>query len=79
MNSLGVFVDSPQLAKELLRIINISRLQSAYRVRLDAQGSLEWLSMDEDKEMILTEEPESTFWLRVHNLLISPFVPEQLL
>jgi cardiolipin synthase C len=76
---LGVFIDSPELAKELLRVINISRLQSAYRVRLDAQGSLEWLSMDEDKEMILTEEPESTFWLRVHNLLVSPFVPEQLL
>jgi cardiolipin synthase C len=76
---LGVFIDSPQLAKELLRVINISRLQSAYRVRLDAQGNLEWLSMDEDKEMILTEEPESTFWLRVHNMLVSPFVPEQLL
>ena len=61
---LGIFVDSPQLAKELLRIINISKLQSAYRVRLDAHGNLEWLTMDDDKEMILTEEPETTFWLR---------------
>lgn len=76
---LGLFVDSPQLAKELLRIVNISKLQSAYRVRLDSQGNLEWLSMDEDKEMILTEEPEASFWLRVHNMLVSPFVPEQLL
>jgi putative cardiolipin synthase len=76
---LGIFVESPQLAKELLRIINISRLQSAYRVRLAADGSLEWLSMDDDKEVVLTEEPESSFWLRVHNLLISPLVPEQLL
>ena len=31
---MGMFIDSPQLAKELLRVINISRLQSAYRVRL---------------------------------------------
>jgi cardiolipin synthase C len=76
---LGIFIESPQLAKELLRIINISKLQSAYRVRLDASGNLEWLSMDDDKEMILTEEPESSFWMRVHNMLISPFVPEQLL
>jgi hypothetical protein len=35
--------------------------------------------MDDDKEVVLTEEPESSFWLRVHNLLISPLVPEQLL
>ena len=76
---LGIFIESPQLAKELLRIVNISKLQSAYRVRLDSHGNLEWLSMDEDKEMILTEEPEASFWLRVHNMLVSPFVPEQLL
>ena len=76
---LGIFVDSPELAKELLRIINISKLQSAYRVRLDGQGNLQWLSMDEDKEMVLTEEPETTPWLRLHNMLVSPFVPEQLL
>jgi putative cardiolipin synthase len=76
---LGIFIESPQLAKELLRIINISKLQSAYRVRLDAAGNMEWLSQDDDKEMILTVEPESSFWMRVHNMLISPFVPEQLL
>ena len=76
---LGIFVDSPELARELLRIINISKLQSAYRVRLDARGNLEWLTMDDDNEVVLTSEPETTFWLRLHNLLISPFVPEQLL
>jgi putative cardiolipin synthase len=76
---LGIFVESPQLAKELLRIVNISKLQSAYRVRLDEHGNLEWLTMDDDKEMVLTEEPEASFWLRLHNLLVSPFVPEQLL
>jgi len=76
---LGIFVESPQLAKELLRIVNISKLQSAYRVRLDAKGNLEWLSMDDDKEVILNVEPESSFWMRVHNMLIGPFVPEQLL
>ena len=76
---LGIFVESPQLAKELLRIVNISKLQSAYRLRLDSHGNLEWLSMDEDNEMVLTDEPETSFWLRLHNMLVSPFVPEQLL
>jgi putative cardiolipin synthase len=76
---LGIFIESPQLAKELLRIINISKLQSAYRLRLDSHGNLEWLSMDNDNEMVLTDEPETSFWLRLHNMLVSPFVPEQLL
>ena len=77
---LGAVIDSPQLARELLRIIDIDRLQSAYRVRLKANGSgLEWLSNDGEKEMILTEEPDSTPWLRFKSWLLTPFVPvEQL-
>ena len=77
---LGAMIDSPQLARELLRIIDIDRFQSAYRVRLRANGSgLEWLSNDGDKEMILTEEPDSTPWLRFKSWLLTPFVPiEQL-
>jgi cardiolipin synthase C len=76
---LGLFIDSPQLARELLRIVNISKLQSAYRVRLDAHGALQWLSMDDEKEVVLTREPEASLWLRLHNRLIAPFVPETLL
>ena len=29
--------------------------------------------------MILSVEPESSFWLRVHNMLLGWFVPEKLL
>ncbi len=77
---LGMFIESPALAKELLRVINISRLESAYRVRLDPKTSqLQWLTMDGDSEVVLGVEPESTFWLRVHNTLMGWFVPEQLL
>jgi cardiolipin synthase C len=77
---LGALIDSPPLARELLRIIDIDRFQSAYRVRLRANGAgLEWLSNDGDKEMILTEEPDSTPWLRFKSWLLTPFVPiEQL-
>ena len=74
---LGMIVESPELAKEVLRVIHISKLQSAYRVRLGSdQRSLEWLSMDDEKELILTTEPDSTFLLRLRNFLLSPFVPE---
>ena len=35
---LGMVVDSPALAREMLRIIDIDRLQSAYRLRKTADG-----------------------------------------
>ena len=35
--------------------------------------------LEDDKEVILGVEPESSFWLRVHNMLLGWFVPEQLL
>jgi len=74
---LGMIVESPDLAKEVLRVIHISKLQSAYRVRIraDRQG-LEWLTMDDDKEVVLTEEPDSSFFLRLQNFLLAPFIPE---
>jgi putative cardiolipin synthase len=77
---LGAMIDSPPLARELLRIIDIDRLQSAYRVRLNPNGpGLQWLSNDGDKEFILTQEPDSTPWLRIKSWLLTPFVPvEQL-
>ena len=76
----GMFIESAALAKELLRVINISKLESAYRLRLDPKTSqLQWLTLDDDKEVILGVEPESTFWLRVHNMLLGWFVPEKLL
>jgi len=77
---LGVIVDSPALAKEMLRIINISKLQSAYRLRLNpATGDVEWLGADENHEMVFTEEPESSWLDRAHHFLLSPLVPEELL
>jgi len=76
----GMFIESRALAKEMLRVINISKLEGAYRLRLDPSTSqLQWLTLEEDKETVLGVEPESSFWLRVHNMLLGWFVPEQLL
>lgn len=78
---LGAVIESPELARELLRVIDIDRLQSAYRVRLAATGDrCEWLSIEEDNSlMVLTEEPDSSAWQRVKLWLLRPFVPESLL
>ncbi len=76
----GMFIDNPALAKELLRVINISKLEGAYKVRFAPKSrDLQWLTIDDDKEMILTVEPESSLWLRLHNMLLGWFVSDQLL
>jgi putative cardiolipin synthase len=75
---LGVIIRSPEFAREVLRVIQISKLQSAYRLQFGPDGhSLEWLTTDESGEVILYAEPDTTFLLRLQNMLFSPFVPEQ--
>ena len=76
---IGAMIDSPLLAKELLRVIDLDRLQSAYRVRLREGGGLEWLGSVEDGDMILTSEPDASLWLRFKTWLLSPLVPDELL
>jgi putative cardiolipin synthase len=77
---LGAVVTSPELARELIHIIDIDRLQSAYRVRLSPlTGQLEWLSMDDEREMVLHSEPDSTRFLRFKSWLLSPLIPDELL
>jgi putative cardiolipin synthase len=78
---LGLFARCPELAKEVLRVINISKLQSSYRLRFGPDGqSLEWLATDDDKgEVVFFAEPEVTPLMRLEIMLLSPFVPEQLL
>ncbi len=77
---LGMVIDSPPLAREMLHVIDIDRLQSAYRLRKTADGGCcEWLGYEDDTELLLTEEPDSSLWQRFKLLLLGPFVPEWLL
>ena len=75
---LGAVIENPALARELTRISDIDRLQSAYRVRKSPNGGqLEWISTDGEREFILHEEPDSTMWQRIKGWFLRPFVPEE--
>ena len=76
---LGLFIESAQLAAEMQRVVKVSREQSAYRVQRSPTGGLQWRVVDGDADEVLLEEPESSFWLKLHNLILGPLVPEQLL
>jgi putative cardiolipin synthase len=77
---LGLFARCQELAKEVIRVINISKLQSSYRLRFAPDGrSLQWLTADDRGEVVLSQEPEVTPLMRLETMLLAPFVPEQLL
>jgi putative cardiolipin synthase len=77
---LGIFVRCPELAREVVRVIDASRLQSSYQLRFAGDGgSLQWLLMGAQPEVVLSSEPEVTPFMEFRNMLLAPFVPEQLL
>ena len=75
---LGVIISSPALAREVVHVIDISTLRSAYRLQLGADGrSLEWVTTDPDGNVVRNVEPDTTFLLRLQTMMFSPFIPEQ--
>jgi putative cardiolipin synthase len=77
---LGLVAQCPELAHDVLRVIDSARMQSAYRVQFGPDGeSLQWLGMGDRHEIVLSSEPEVTPLMRFQNMLVAPFVPEQLL
>ena len=76
---LGAVIESPQLAREMLRIIDVDRLQSAYRVTRNPRGGLYWAGITDDQEMVYEQEPEVSLWLRFKLFILSPLVPDALL
>ena len=78
---LGAIIDSKPLAREMIRVIDLDRIQSAWLVRLAAAGGgLEWLGADADGEIqVHRSEPDATLWTRLKLWLLRPLVPESLL
>lgn len=72
---LGLLIDSPALASELLGMMDFE--SSAYLLRLAPDGhSTEWVTRQDGTEKMLTEEPEAGALLRLQVFLLAPIVPE---
>jgi putative cardiolipin synthase len=77
---LGIVAQCPELAQEVTKAIDVSLLHSSYQVRFRPDGeSLEWIVMGDQPETVLSSEPEVTPLMQFRNMLLAPFVPEQLL
>jgi putative cardiolipin synthase len=77
---IGLFIDSPELAQQVLKLIDTLKSQGAYTLRLAPDGkNLAWISKEAGGEVVLHEEPDATLWDRVLLNLLAPLVPESLL
>jgi len=77
---MGVFIDSPQLAREMLRLMDLDKLQASYQVMLrpDGQG-LQWVASDDEGEVVLYDEPDADRFTQFILRLLTPLAPEELL
>ncbi len=77
---LGVIIESPQLAREVVRLLDLAELQSAFRLRLaEPDSKLQWLATEGETEQVLDDEPDSSFWMKFQLKLLEPLAPEELL
>ena len=75
----GLFIHSPEIAREALRLLDLTLLQAAHRLRLTASGQIEVLMPVEADGEVHLDEPGSGFWMRMLLNLVAPLVPEELL
>ncbi len=77
---LGMLADCPELANQVIQVIEATQRGNSYRLRFANDGTtLEWLTTSDAGEIVLRQEPEATPLMRLQNILFGPFVPEQLL
>lgn len=77
---VGVFVESPALAQQLLHLIELVERDGGYRVRLGASGTAEWTGAQSSGDTeTFTAEPETSLMQRLLLKLLGPWVPEDLL
>jgi putative cardiolipin synthase len=76
----GLFIESPQLAQQVLKLVDVIRQQGAYKVTLAENGKdLVWTTSGPGGTEQIVEEPEADAWTRIMLEVLSVLVPEGLL
>jgi putative cardiolipin synthase len=73
---LGVFFESPHYAQMMAKGFDQNSMIKAYRVQLTDDDELQWVTLEEGKEVRFDVEPDTGFWKRFSTDFMSMFVPE---
>jgi len=63
-SEMGLLIDSEDMVGEMAEAIDKAIAEIAYRVDINAKGKLEWRTTIDDKEVVETKEPLTSWWLR---------------
>ncbi len=73
---LGVYFESPEYAQLLSDNFDQQAINKGYHVVLTDEGDLEWVTLEDGREVRFDKEPETDFWKRFSTRFVSIFVPE---
>jgi len=77
---MGLFIQSPQIAQQVLKLVEVIRQQGAYKVTLAENGKdLVWSTTGPGGQEVVVEEPETDAWSRIMLEVLSVIAPEGLL
>ena len=77
---LGLFIRSREMARQVIKLIDVLKQQGAWRLRLAADGrGLEWHSNDPDDPETALREPDAGLWDLLMLEVLAPLTPEGLL
>ncbi|MDO9404877.1 MAG: phospholipase D family protein [Polaromonas sp.] len=77
---LGLLIQSPELARQVLHVLERARTTSSYAVTLNGDDRLGWTDLsNKSSEPVITEEPRVSFGTWLQNIILAPLVPESLL
>ena len=75
---LGVLIDSPGMAKQLMEGVNSALPELTYEVKLDDSGSLQWLATIDGNKVVETREPQTGWWRRFQSRIYRVLPESQL-
>jgi phosphatidylserine/phosphatidylglycerophosphate/cardiolipin synthase-like enzyme len=78
-SELGVVIRSPEIARQVISLLDDIRADGSYRLSLDAHDRVVWTSGEPGAETIWHTEPETTRMQRFLLKLVAPFAGEELL
>jgi putative cardiolipin synthase len=73
---LGVLFESPEEASRLSERFDTAAMEVAYRVQLDDDGDLQWVTVRDGARLVLDREPDTSWWERFIAGFMSLIVPE---
>ncbi len=62
---MGIMVDTEALAGGTAEALLDGLDRAAYRLRLDERGRIEWIGLEDGREVVLTSEPQASFWRKL--------------